>query len=131
MSERLLCHLLVFIVLTLPACTLFNPSYSEVIDQHFNPWLGKTKDDRMRVAGPPEQCAQLQSGEEVCSWKSAGVGGTSVSRWVQVSSWMHQVVFVYDKQGIAQSWKYSGTWGERSSGDPNEGGAPQSGGVLP
>jgi hypothetical protein len=86
MSGRLLCHLLVFIVLTLPACTLFNPSYSEVIDQHF-------------ISNIPNS--------------------------------MHHVVFVYDPEGLARAWHYSGTWGQRSSTDTGDSGPPQSEALLP
>jgi hypothetical protein len=112
-------------------CASFEPSYTELVDRRFNVWLGKSKDDRIRVAGPPEQCAPLQSAEEACTWRSVGIDGTSVSRFVTVTSWAHQVVFIYDKNGIARQWHYSGSWGERASSDKEQSMMPGSEALLP
>ena len=117
--------------LSLVGCAAFDPPYSDIIDQRFNPWLGKTKDDRIRIAGPPERCAQLQDGEEACTWKSAGIDGSSVTRFVTVSSWLHHVVFIYDKTGVAKAWHYSGSWGERSNNNAGERMSPESSALLP
>lgn len=129
MTPSRLCLLMV--MLSLVGCAAFDPPYSDLIDQRFNPWLGRSKDDRMRTAGPPERCAQLQSGEEACTWKSTGIDGSSVTRFVTVSSWLHRVVFIYDRNGMARAWHYSGSWGERSSAGPGEHTSPASGALLP
>ena len=131
MRSRREVHILWTILLAIPGCLFHDPSYSQLIDQRFNAWLGKSKDERMRIAGPPERCAPLQSSEEACVWESKGIEGSSVTKFVTVSSWMHQVVFIYDRQGIARAWHYSGSWGERSSGDKGAEGQPRSDTVLP
>jgi hypothetical protein len=87
----------------------------------------------MRLVGPPERCARLRSGEEVCSWKRVSLDLPAVRRQVipNVPNSMHHVVFVYDPEGIARTWHYSGTWGQRSSTDTGDSGPPQSEAVLP
>ena len=72
----------------------------------WNLWLGKAKDERIRKMGPPEQCATLQTGEEVCTWV------------VLRPNYQQRLSYTYDRQGIAQEWNYVGDWGKRSSRDP-------------
>ncbi|MEW6542756.1 MAG: hypothetical protein AB1411_04000 [Nitrospirota bacterium] len=61
-----------------------------------NYWLGKPKDERVRVVGSPSQCAPLNTAEEVCEWRQP----------------TQQVLFTYDKDGIGKSWSYRGDYGE-------------------
>ena len=78
----------------------------------FNAWLGKPKDERMKVIGPPETCMPLNAGGEVCEWVSRGV---SVSNGTG-HSWEHHIVYTY-RDGIATEWSYRGDLGRRSSKD--------------
>lgn len=103
------------LITILPGCTLkqINDARWRAEDAEFNPWLGKSKDLRLKRIGPPEQCVRLSDGGEVCEWVvrgvsySAGKGGT----------WERHIIFTYDGAGIAQEWNYRGTQGERSSRD--------------
>lgn len=72
----------------------------------WNLWLGKAKDERIRKMGPPEQCAILQTGEEVCTWALFS------------PNYQQKLSYTYDRQGIAREWNYVGDWGRRSSRDP-------------
>jgi hypothetical protein len=46
-------------------------------------WIGKTKAERVRVIGVPEQCAMKTSKEEVCQWRFFGAaGGTTTNSLV-------------------------------------------------
>lgn len=60
-----------------------------------NYWLGKPKDERVRVFGAPSQCTRLQRAQEKCEWTKSN----------------QQVVFLYDPDGIAKSWSYRGDFG--------------------
>ncbi len=43
--------------------------YREQLDKmepQWNQWLGKTKDERVMKQGPPDKCAALSDGGEVC-----------------------------------------------------------------
>jgi hypothetical protein len=84
------------------------------MEPQWNGWLGKTKDDRMVVEGPPDRCAPLQNGGEVCEWRSVG------------AAWEHRRIFVYDREHVARSWTYQGTWGTRrsASAGAKEGNSP-------
>ena len=100
---------------------------SKLIDNNLNPWLGKTKDERIRLIGAPSQCVALSNGDEACSWIMTDAetqtdcppdfvhGGHRCSG--SGSSGEHHVVMVYDRNGIAQEWNYRGSLGERSSKD--------------
>jgi len=98
------------------------------MDARFNPWLGKTKDVRVNVIGPPDTCTVLSSGGEVCEWVSNGVASASLNcpadlihrepdcRGGVGESWEHHVLYTYDRDGIATAWNYRGSSGQRSSG---------------
>jgi hypothetical protein len=98
------------------------------LDARFNPWLGKTKHVRMSVIGPPDNCAALSTGGEVCEWVSHGVSTASLNcpadrvhgehecRGGGGESWEHHVLYTYDRDGIATAWTYRGSSGQRSSG---------------
>lgn len=98
--------------------------YQEKLDEWeigWNQWLGKSKDERIKKAGPPDKCASLTDGGEVCEWRSGGVsGGGSYSAHTgygssSVSSWEHRRLFTYDRDHIARAWSYQGTFGSRES----------------
>lgn len=98
--------------------------YKEKLDENeieWNQWLGKFKDERIKKAGPPDKCASLTDGGEVCEWRSGGVsGGGSYSAHTgygssSVSSWEHRRLFTYDRDHIARAWSYHGTFGSRDS----------------
>lgn len=110
------------------------PYYQEQLDKkelEWNQWLGKTKDERIKKIGPPDKCATLSDGGEVCEWSSGGVsGGGSYSAHAgygasSVSSWQHRRIFTYDTNHIAIAWSYQGSLGQRSSQDAK--GKPQEG----
>jgi len=98
------------------------------MDARFNPWLGKTKDVRINVIGPPDTCTVLSTGGEVCEWVSNGVASTSLNcpadlihrepdcRGEVGESWEHLVLYTYDRDGVAIEWNYRGSSGQRSSG---------------
>jgi hypothetical protein len=98
------------------------------MDARFNPWLGKTKDVRVNVIGPPDTCTVLNTGAEVCEWVSNGVASASLNCPVDLihkepdcrggvgESWEHHVLYTYDRDGIATAWNYRGSSGQRSSG---------------
>jgi len=98
---------------------------AERIDAWANPWLGKTKDARMQVVGPPDRCAAL-SDSEVCEWSTLGVSNsTDNCAWnsayggaqcgsVDGFPWKHRIRYTY-RDGIATEWSYRGSWGQRSS----------------
>jgi len=105
-----------------------NAYYEEQLDKmepQWNYWLGKTKDERVMKQGPPDKCAALTDGGEVCEWRAGGVsGGGSYSAHTgygasSVSSWEHRRIFVYDRDHVTQAWTYRGVWGERSSKNPS------------
>lgn len=72
-----------------------------------NFWLGKPKDERIRVFGAPSRCARLDGAQEQCEWKKTN----------------QQVVFLYDSNGIARSWSYRGDFGGFTSGNYQRGAA--------
>ena len=125
--------LLVLASISLIGCATFNESFSDDIDRTYNPWLGRTKGDRIQMVGPPERCARLRSEEEVCAWDQMVLDMPGVRRLMTqtVPSWMHHVIYVYDQAGVARAWHYSGTWGERSSGDPKPSAPPHDSALLP
>jgi hypothetical protein len=102
------------LIVFLPGCALRDMiMWREDLDTNLNPWLGKSKDERMKRIGPPEQCAKLSDGGEVCDWVVRGVsysGGNG-------NTWEHHAVFTYDRAGIAKEWNYRGSHGQRSSND--------------
>ncbi len=128
-SRALLIPVLVGLM-AIPGCALLQSRLANPmteIDNSLNRWLGKSKDERIRRAGPPAQCAKLSNGDEACSWVRGGVQNAAVDCPPDVvygghrcrggggSSWEHHVILVYDQNGIAQEWNYWGSLGERSS----------------
>ena len=100
-------------VLSLVLLVLVSSSFQGCIliatrmDANLNPWLGKTKDERMKVIGPPDRCVPLNAGGEVCEWFTYGV--------FQGVSNEHHVIYTYDRNSIATEWNYRGDLGHRSS----------------
>ena len=76
------------------------------LEAGLNTWLGKSKDERMTRKGPPDKCAALSTGGEVCEWSVQGVSNASVNcSWDYVhggqqchggggGSWEHRVVHI-------------------------------------
>lgn len=106
------------------ACAEQPPVY--LIDMSLNPWLGKSKEERIRIAGAPTQCTNLNTGEEVCDWVRRGpydisidcpadgvYGGHRCQR--RDGQGKHHLIFRYDRKGIAHGWTYWGSGGRRSS----------------
>ena len=102
--------------------------YQEKLDEAevgWNQWLGKSKDEIMKKAGPPNLCSPLTDGGEVCEWRSGGISGGGSSSYnaytgfgggsSSVSSWEHRRIFTYDRDHIARAWSYQGTLGSRNS----------------
>lgn len=100
------------------------------MDARFDLWLGKTKDVRINVIGPPDTCTVLNTGGEVCEWVSTGAASASLSCPADLihrepdcpggvgESWEHHVLYTYDRDGIATTWNYRGSSGQRTSGGP-------------
>ena len=92
--------------------------------------LGRSKDDQIKRRGLPSGCTTLTSGEEACEWRIGGTTAHTTSCFPNMvtggqncgtsggGSWEHRFMFTYDREGIAQEWVYSGSWGRRSSRDP-------------
>lgn len=96
------------------------------VDINLNPWLGKSKEERMRMVGAPTQCITLNTGEEICDWVRRGpydfnidcppdgiYGGHRCQRTAGREK--HHLIFRYDRQGIAHAWSYRGSGGTRRS----------------
>jgi len=82
----------------------------------------------MSVIGPPEKCTTLSTGGEICEWVSNGIAGATLNCPADLAhrepecrggvgeSWVHHVLYTYDRDGIATAWNYRGSSGQRSSG---------------
>jgi hypothetical protein len=103
-----------------------------VVDMSLNQWLGKSKLERMQIAGAPTQCTNLRTGEEVCDWVRRGpydlnidcpaegiYGGHRCQRADGPEK--HHLVFRYDEKGMARGWAYWGSGGKRSSENADRG----------
>ena|SRR2546427_3166326 len=107
------------------SCGAYYKEQLDAMEPQWNQWIGKTKDERIKAMGPPDKCETLTTGEEVCEWRSSGVsGGGSYSAQTgygssSVSSWEHRRIFTYDRDHIARSWSYRGSWGQRHSKGAN------------
>jgi len=71
----------------------------ERLDNKLNPWLGKHKDERVKVIGLPENCHALSQGGEACMWRFRGVSGGGPYGGSYVQSWEDRVIFVYNSLG--------------------------------
>lgn len=118
--------LALFISASLSGCLLHDMGDTKRLDSldvQLNPWLGKTKDFRMKIIGPPDKCAALSAGGEVCEWVLSGVSAVHCPPDAAYSghqcsgggSWEDHFVFTYDQDGIATEWNYNGSLGQRSS----------------
>ena len=109
------------------ACAEQQPSVNP-IDISLNPWLGKSKGERVQIAGAPTQCTNLNTGEEICDWVRRGpydlnidcpadgmYGGRRCRRSEGVEK--HHLIFRYDRNGIARQWTYWGDGGKRTSSE--------------
>jgi len=123
---------IVILIASSPGCVLKEmreARWQAETDATLNPWLGKSKDERMKRIGPPEQCAKLSDGGEVCAWVFRGVSNAPVScppdyvngghqcRGGGGNTWEHHAIFTYSRAGIAEEWNYRGSQGQRSSND--------------
>jgi len=64
-------------------------------------FLGKSKDERIRIIGPPNACTRLTTGGEICEWSP------------KASSALEQhVAYSFDRDGIARGWSYRGPLGQ-------------------
>jgi hypothetical protein len=119
----------IIVVLNTAACATreeIAERHYQQLSERFDKWIGKHRDQRIKVAGPPGRCFILESKEEVCEWVKSGVSGEGHSAYdgnigygggySEVSSWEHRVLFIYDTDHIATSWRYSGDWGQFESG---------------
>ena len=123
-------HLLFYVVMIglvgdLPGCAF----QSKQLDKTLNPWLGKTKADRVTQVGPPTLCTRLSNGDESCVWDTGGGDTKGVNcapdflsegldcTEASSKSLEHHATFVYGANGLAYQWNYRGTLGERSSKD--------------
>ena len=103
------------------SCDAYHQEMLDAREVKWDQWLGKSKDERIKKEGPPDKCASLTDGGEVCEWRSGGVsGGGSYSAHTgygssSVSSWEHRILFTYDCDHIARAWSYHGTLGSRES----------------
>lgn len=98
------------------------PWYTELLEEYsigWNAWLGKSKDQRIKEFGLPDNCMKLESGEEVCEWKVSGLSGSgSYYRGTgtsQISSYEHRLAYTYDRDHIARVWNYRGELGQANS----------------
>jgi hypothetical protein len=112
LMNSLICITLVGLLLGLFGCGAMHLDQAEV---EWNSQIGHTKDELIKENGPPESCATLKSGEEVCAWVRRGermyVGGNSGSG----STWEHRIIYTFNTKGMVTGWSYKGSWGERRS----------------
>lgn len=64
-------------------------------------FLGKSKDERIRIIGPPTGCARLNTGEEICEWSPKAANALE-----------QHVAYTFDRDGIARGWSYRGPLGQ-------------------
>ena len=76
------------------------------LGESLNYFIGKSKDERIRVIGKPDACSKYETGEEACEWtpKSASAG-------------QQHVVYTYNREGFARAWSYSGPLGQFTNAD--------------
>jgi hypothetical protein len=91
-----------------------NEAHYSQLSGNLNQWIGKHRDERIKVAGLPSRCFVLETHEEVCEWIHEGMSGQSYcgvnGGYGASSSWKHSVLFIYDSRRIAKSWRYNGDW---------------------
>jgi hypothetical protein len=107
----------VFLVLAVGGCTavenfwrtevvnVYAPKYSREKDRaqlvdSLNYFLGKSKEERIRVVGVPNQCVPLKQGWETCEWvpKTSGIE--------------QQIAYTYNSEQVAMAWSYRGPLGQ-------------------
>ena len=66
--------------------------------------LGKTLEERIKVAGMPDHCMWLPNGGQVCEWYSNRLA--SYGRYLYFSS--HKRTFIYGVDGLACGWTSDG-----------------------
>jgi hypothetical protein len=84
---------------------VYAPRYSRDNDKarlvdSLNYFLGKSKDERVRVVGAPVQCVPLKQGWETCEWLP------------KVSGVEQQIGYTYNSEQIAVAWSYRGPLGQ-------------------
>ena len=70
-------------------------------------FLGKSKEERIRIMGEPDKCMAINPAEEICEWKP------------KASSTEQHITYTYDKDGIARSWSYQGVYGQFTNANDN------------
>jgi hypothetical protein len=120
---------LLIVMVLMTACAHRNVNVWIELDQKFNQWLGQSKDDRIRQAGPPVSCTTLKTGEEVCEWIVQGQRGSAMNCVPNYAtggslchgggggSYEHHLIYTYNQNGIATFWSYRGSLGSRTSYD--------------
>ena len=113
----------------LPGCT--EARCEEMFEKripYWNSFLGKHKDEWIKVAGPPNRCASLSDGGETCECRREGIsgGGAVVGNGAggivgesSIQSNWAQRLFTYDRNDIARSWHVNSSmcpsWSSASS----------------
>ncbi len=73
-------------------CVSAEEQQRQALTADFNQWLGQIKQSRIRKVGPPDRCANVQTGSgEVCEWHTDG----------------NALRYRYDASGIARQWTYT------------------------
>lgn len=77
--------------------------YLDELEIEWNKAIGAHKDELIKNNGAFDLCSPLTDGGEVCEWR--GVQGLK----------NHKVIYVFDRDNLAQSWRYTGNYGSRQS----------------
>lgn len=104
----------IFLVLLVAGCATSGRDFKQESANKFNQWLGKSKDERVKVLGPPERCTPLDQGGEVCQWVWRGMsgGGSFVGGYAgssgssSMSTWEAILNFTYDHNHVARFWSF-------------------------
>mgnify|MGYP001618022962 CR=1 FL=1 len=79
----------------------------KVLAVHFETQMGQTKDQCIQSKGPPDKCAGLATGGEICEWQIAHNSGNSARAF--------HIYFTFDQNGIAQAWRWRISFAQMSS----------------
>jgi hypothetical protein len=76
-----------------------------------NYWLGRSKDERTRIIGPPQECVSFNKTEELCEWRIARGGGSASAPET------HSFTYTYNQDHLARAWTYRGDYGQFTSAE--------------
>jgi len=85
------------------------------LTESLNFFLGKSKDERIRIIGKPDACTPVNTGGEICEWTPKAS-----------SAQAQHIVYGFDRDGIATGWRYRGPLGDFTSADSMGTAAPTS-----